>query len=753
MADGKVVINSEIDDDGVSRGIKNIKDKLQNLNSSLIRTAALGAAIQIAPAVVPAIAAATGAAMGLASSFAAAGIGVAAFGAVAVSTLGKVFEASEEVAKLEEKIAKADSAKERIAAQKELAALYEGMSEAQRNALKELQSFKKFWTDFTKQFETPVFEAFGTSLALLKNVLTGLAPTIDAVSAVVVELLQEMNNAVIVGKLQGFFEWLEINAAESLYNFAHIAGNVFAGFFNLLQAFAPLGASMEEGLLRLTQRFEDWTSGLAGAEAFEEFINYVKENGPKLLSILGNLGTIIIAVGKALAPFGSIVLDVLNSVTGFIAKLLEGNPALAATGAAIALFAGKLMALAPIITTIVGWVSSFIGWLIPLFQKVDGTAKGITMLRTAFAALTGPVGLIIAAIAGLVAIFVGLRKTNEEFRNKVTEIWTAIQTAIGTAISAVSAFIMEIWGQVVTFWKENQDSILAAAQNVWSVIGTVINTALTVIMTLFQVLWPIIKAIVVDTWGAIQNVIQGAVNVILGIIKFFSALFTGDWQGLWDATKQILSGAIELLWGLLQLGFLGKILKVIKTFGKNAVDKFMEMVNGAKGKFDDLVSSAKAKFDDIKEKIMNPIQEAKDFVKEQIDKIKEFFDNLKLKIPKPKLPKFSISGKFSLNPPSVPHINFDGWKKDGALFPANSPRLIGIGDNKRYKEAALPLSPKVLGMIGRKIADTMPEGSRGAYENLPPIIVQSILNGRIIAEETVEPMSYLLRQRMNPRRV
>ena len=48
------------------------------------------------------------------------------------------------------------------------------------------------------------------------------------------------------------------------------------------------------------------------------------------------------------------------------------------------------------------------------------------------------------------------------------------------------------------------------------------------------------------------------------------------------------------------------------------------------------------------------------------------------------------------------------WYAKGGLFDANSPQLIGVGDNTSYKEAAIPLSPSVLGMIGDKIAKTMP---------------------------------------------
>ncbi len=87
-------------------------------------------------------------------------------------------------------------------------------------------------------------------------------------------------------------------------------------------------------------------------------------------------------------------------------------------------------------------------------------------------------------------------------------------------------------------------------------------------------------------------------------------------------------------------------------------------------------------------------------VSDGLDKIKGFFSGLKLKpieIPKPKLPHFSISGEFSLKPPSVPRINVD-WYAKGAIF--DGPQVIGVGE--AGPEAVLPIE-KLAGIL----ADTM----------------------------------------------
>lgn len=685
MADGKVIIDSKIDDSGVNRGIRAIKAKLKGLDISLIKTAALGSAISLSPALIPAIAAVTVATMALGASMAAAGIGAAAFGAVAVSVLNDVFTATDET--------------------------YKSLTAGQQKAYKELKSFKSFWGDFTKQFEDPIIEGFGEGLALLKNILSGLAPTIGNVADVFTELMKEMNNSVIGGSLRDFFGWLESNAAESLYNFSHIAGNTISGFYYLLGAFSPVGATMEEGLLSLTQRFKDWAKSLSASDAFQKFVDYATRNGPVLLSILGNIVEAVIEFGKVLSPFGQVALDVLDILT----SLLTGDLIGAAEAFSRAFGAGTLAA-----------VISFFDTLKSGIKDSQISLDTIKEFITVFA-----------------------ESTIERFKmmaDFIISAFTIIWSYLQPLVMDILAFLQEKLQQITSFWKENGEQIMQAVEN-----------AFNFILQVIEFIMPAVMFIIEGIWSAIKNVINGALNIIMGLLKIFAGLFTGDWDKMWEGVKQLLSGSVEAIWGLLQLGFLGKIFKVVKTFGTRAVESFQIMVKGAKQwiddllagasakfssiaekimtpinnaknkvigyiedlylkalyKWDDLSKAAKTKFDGIRDKIMKPIREAKDKIKGFIDEIKGFFENLKLKIPKPQIPKLSVSGSLDLNPVggmSVPKIGFDGWFADGAVFPSGSPRIIGIGDNTKYQEAALPLSPSVLGMIGKKIADTMPGG-------------------------------------------
>ena len=94
--------------------------------------------------------------------------------------------------------------------------------------------------------------------------------------------------------------------------------------------------------------------------------------------------------------------------------------------------------------------------------------------------------------------------------------------------------------------------------------------------------------------------------------------------------------------------------------------------------FDMFKNSAKAKFEQVKTAITKPIEEAKTKVKGVVDAIKNFFSNMKLSLTKIKLPHFKVTGKLSIDPPSVPKLSIEWYKKAmGSPILMNEPTIFG----------------------------------------------------------------------------
>ncbi|PEB56244.1 hypothetical protein CON65_15925 [Bacillus pseudomycoides] len=511
--------------------LKRVESQTSSLATvAVAKFAAVGAGVAtISAATAPAVAG-IGA---LGASFAAAGIGAAAFGAVSVSVLGDVFSKAEEVGKIEEKIADADTAKEKLAAQKELAAVYEDMGNKQKEAIKNLQEFKSFWGEFTKQFEEPVFALFGQGLKLTQAILKEMAPTISSVADVFVELMGEATNAIEAGGLKPFFEWLETNAAEALYSFAHIFGNTFAGIFSLLQAFAPLGASMEEGLLSLTEKFKNWAASVGESQGFKDFIDYAKTNGPVIMDILGNVFDVIVDVGVALAPLGEKLLGVFQNITNFLADsegVKEFFQTLSDIGISIIDNWGPI---SDILISLTAGVAAFkiamagmeiIGIVNTLMMAWhSGTLMQTTaQLLLNSAMLANPLTWVAAAIAALIAIGVLLYLNWDTVKAKAGELWS---------------WLVEKWEGIKSAtseaWNATKEYISSAIQGAWD---SVVSTAESIWNSIVEK-WNSVKQSTQETWDGIKTAISDAMSSAgAAISDFFSPLlnFIDSAKGAWD---------------------------------------------------------------------------------------------------------------------------------------------------------------------------------------------------------------------------
>ncbi|HDR7980266.1 TPA: hypothetical protein QC443_002543 [Bacillus cereus] len=521
-----------------AREVDDVGDEAQTsaLKIGLIATALVSLTAVGSAAIAPLVAGI----LALSASLGAAGIGMAAFGAVSVSILGQVFEKADEVAKLEEKIADADTAKEKLAAQKELAEVYEKMGENHRDAVKDLQAFKGFWKDFTKQFEEPVFAMFSQGLKLVQGILKEMAPTISNVSDVLLDLMGEATNAIEAGGLKPFFEWLSVNAAEALNSFAHIFGNVFAGVFSLLQAFTPLGASMEEGLLRLTERFKAWAASVGESNGFKGFIEYVKTNGPVLMELLGNLVNFIVDVGVALAPLGEKLLGLINNFANFLATS-EGVQGffqmLSDIGISIIDNWGPI---SDILISLAAGVAAFkiamvgmevIGIINGLMMawRAGTLMQTIAMMGLNAAMWANPITWIIAAIAALIAIGVLLYLNWDTVKAKALELWANLTTAWSNLKSDTEAKWNEISNKVKTAIDDAKAKVVSKAQEIWQGLVDKWNSA---------------KQSTQETWDSIKTAIGNAMDTAkTAVSNFFSPLFNfidrakGAWDGFVGAIK------------------------------------------------------------------------------------------------------------------------------------------------------------------------------------------------------------------------
>ncbi len=368
--------------------------------------------------------------------------------------------------------------------------------------------------------------------------------------------------------------------------------------------------------------------------AFSDFVAGLGEPEANIKQLMTNLGESI-----------KVFAENVKTVVGTIWDNLPLAPWQKWLGL-IAVAAGPFMM---VVGTIAGTIGKLIG-VISSVSKAFGLLKaGFLAAQTGGTAVTGvfgtlggiiggisaPVWGVIAAIAALVAGFILLYNTNEEFRAKVQAVWEGIKSAISTAVEAVVSFVMDLWGQMVAWWNENQELIRQTAETVWNGIKAVIETVMAIIGPMLEATWSNIVTIISTVWEMIKVVIETALNVVLGIIKAVMQMINGDWSGAWETIKGVLGTVWEGIKSLVQIALdgLGQIIQTGLDFLKSIWDTIWNAIS----------STLSTIWESIKNTVMSVLQPIAAFISRVLktiqvvweltwDSIKTFFAALLLVI-------------------------------------------------------------------------------------------------------------------------
>ena len=292
--------------------------------------------------------------------------------------------------------------------------------------------------------------------------------------------------------------------------------------------------------------FENLVAGLGHGEA--DIYGLFENLKETVLTFKDNVVRVLLTI------WDNLPLEPWQKWVGLIA--VSAGPALIAIGGVITVI-GKLVSTISLIAGAVSKVSA-------LFSALQGGSGILGTIASAFGAIGAPVLVVIAVIASLIAILVGVYNTSEEFRNKVNSAFEAVKTAITSAIQEAVSFVQEIFGTLISWWNENHALFEQTATTVWNAIKTVVETVTNFLAPFIEATWNNIVSVISVAWDIIKVTVETALNIILGIIKAVMQILNGDWAGAWETIKQVLVTCWEGMKALVQIAVEG-FLSIIQT--------------------------------------------------------------------------------------------------------------------------------------------------------------------------------------------
>lgn len=368
-------------------------------------------------------------------------------------------------------------------------------------------------------------------------------------------------------------------------------GGVGGAVIKMVQAVEPLITAFFDKVAALAQKIGPPLEKVFGAVA--DKIGKIDFSG--LSNGLGSLSGPIAAVTGLLGAAG-------------LGGALSGLSGVPVIGGLLSKFGGILSGLSGPITLVIGALAGLIATspqlrsefgevlknaFASLQQAFQALQPSIQLLMTALGQLSATVMPLITNLIGqiiplLTPIISTLVGVLVPVIQGVLTVVTSVITAITPAIQSLQPIIVTVINEIMAVIQALMPVIQALAPLVSTIISVIVGFIVSTLQPTIQAMLPFISGVI----NGIAMVVNGIVNVIQGVINMVTGIINGNWSQAWNGFSQIVHGVVQSVLGFLS-GIGNAIMGIFAGAGTWLWNAGASIING-------LLNGLKSAFERVK---------------------------------------------------------------------------------------------------------------------------------------------------------